>query len=79
MATIGREQAAALLKHRCDLTSFDGEIDDSALQAGSPAACVPILRYIFISFSEALDEFCAGMLKYGYSRRPRDERRCACD
>ena len=57
MATIGREQAAALLKHRCDLTSFDGEIDDSALKAGSPAACVPILRYIFISFSEALDEF----------------------
>ena len=42
MATIGREQAAALLKHRCDLTSLDGEIDDSALQSGSPAACVAL-------------------------------------
>ena len=57
MATLSREQAAALLEHRCELIRFEGEIDAGALRAGAPAACLPILRYVFVGFSEALDDF----------------------
>ena len=57
MATLSIEQAAALLKHRCEIICFDGVISDMQLFSGSPAACLPILRYLFINFSAALSEF----------------------
>ena len=57
MTTISREQAAALLRHRCELIAFEDDIDDAALRAGEPSACLPILRYVFVNFSEALDDF----------------------
>ena len=53
------EQAAALLRYRCRLVAFDDEIDPSKLREGHPDACMPILRYLFVSFSEALAEFLA--------------------
>lgn len=47
-------QAVALLKHRCTLLRFDGPLEDGALLAGAPEALLPILRYLFGGFSEAL-------------------------
>ena len=57
MTTLSREQAAELLKYRCGLISYDGVIDHAALRVGSPSACLPILRFLFINFSEALDNY----------------------
>jgi hypothetical protein len=57
MTTLSRDQAAALLRYRCEVIAFEDDIDDMALRAGAPAACVPILRYCFVNFSEALDDF----------------------
>lgn len=54
---LSREQAAGLLKYRCRLISCDIDIDDAALSAGEPAACIPIMRYVFTHFSQALDDF----------------------
>lgn len=54
--TLSREQAAALLKHRCAVISFDGDINDVQIFSGSPAACVPILHFLFVKFSAALGE-----------------------
>lgn len=54
---LSRAQAAALLKHRCQLMSFDEDIDDGALGRGATTACLPILRFLFTRFSEALDHF----------------------
>ena len=57
MAGLTIEQAAALLKHRCKIIRFDGEISDVQLFSGSPAACLPILRFVFLHFSSALSKF----------------------
>ena len=54
---LSREQAAALLKYRCQLISFEGDLSDKALNAGEPSACLPILRYVFTHFSQSLDDF----------------------
>ena len=55
---LGVEQAAALLIHRCQIIAYDDDIDEIALCAGGPQACLPILRYLFTRFSEALAETC---------------------
>jgi hypothetical protein len=55
---LGVEQAAALLIHRCQIIAYDDDIDEIALRAGGPQACLPILRYLFTRFSEALAETC---------------------
>ena len=49
MTTLSREQAAELLEYRCGLISYDGFIDHAALRVGSPSACLPILRFLFIN------------------------------
>lgn len=55
---LGAEQAAALLVHRCRLIAFEDDIDEIALRHGDPSACLPILRYLFTGFSEALSDMC---------------------
>ena len=55
---LGVEQAAALLIHRCQIIAYDDDIDEIALRAGGPQTCLPILRYLFTRFSEALAETC---------------------
>ena len=57
MATLTAAQAAGLLKHRCRLVSFEHDIDEGALLAGAPCACLPILRYMFVNFSAPLNSF----------------------
>ena len=49
-----------LIKHRCSLVRFDGEIDDRKLRTGSVDACLPIIRFLFVNFSEALTGFLDG-------------------
>ena len=51
------EQAARLLAHRCKLIAFEEDLDEAGLRSGSVAACLPILRHLFIDFSEALCSF----------------------
>lgn len=55
--TMHRTQAAALLRYRCGLVAYDQDHDEAELNAGSAAACLPILRFLFLNFSEALDNF----------------------
>ncbi len=55
---LGVEQAAALLVHRCRIIAYEDDIDEIALRAGGPQACLPILRYLFTGFSEALADVC---------------------
>ena len=55
--SLHREQAAALLKHRCSLIAYERDHDEAELTSGTPAACLPILRYVFINFSEGLDDY----------------------
>lgn len=51
---IGLEQTVELLKHRCTLVHYDGPLDDDQLRAGCPKACLPIVRFLFVRFSELL-------------------------
>jgi hypothetical protein len=54
---ISMEQAAELLRHRCEQIAFDRDLDAPGLRDGAPDACLPILRFAFVNFSEALSEF----------------------
>jgi len=53
---LSMEQAAALLKHRCKQIAYDDNLQESELAGGSPEACIPVLRYLFTGFSEALND-----------------------
>ena len=55
---LGAEHAVALLLYRCKLIEYNGEVDRTALLAGEPNACLPILRYLFTGFSEAFAKAC---------------------
>ena len=55
---LGAEQAVSLLIYRCRQIAYDDQIDEDALCRGEPRACIPILRYLFTGFSEALSHTC---------------------
>lgn len=52
-------QAVDLLRFRCRVIEFDDPIDDAELSVGSPRACVPILRFLFVRYSEVLSAYLA--------------------
>ena len=54
---LSMNEVAELLVHRCKLIAFEDDIDLDGLRAGTPAACLPILRYLFSGFSEAVADF----------------------
>ena len=51
------ESAAALLKHRCSVIMYDGDVKEDVLCSRDPQGCVSNLRFLFTRFSEGLTEF----------------------
>ena len=54
---VSLEQTLVLLKHRCYSVRFDGALEDEQLRTGSVESLLPIIRYLFINFSEVLCDF----------------------
>ena len=54
---VSLEQTLVLLKHRCYSVRFDGALDDEQLRTGSVEGLLPIVRFLFVNFSEVLCDF----------------------
>jgi len=50
------DQTIELLKWRCKSIGYDEDVDEAGIRAGTPLACLRILRFVFCNFSEALAE-----------------------
>lgn len=51
---ISLEQTVALLKHRCAIVHYDEPLHDDEIRTGSPKSCLPIVRFLFVRFSQVL-------------------------